>query len=332
MMEDKWKQNFKERFEDYQPDVPIPPMRPIEGRRRKGGRLWYLTVVPAASAILLVALLFTHDDTGYIAPSISIPEPISSIETHCNLQHIPQLSLNRSHVRRPYPNPDPTIAAFSGIEEKQTPTKHLISFQPEQADTPSHAFEELAQETPFPSFDAETNTAGRKRRPLVLQLSGTGSANVSSRSLLASTGIDKPLYLDTVTIVSVPIKIGISLRVPLWERASIETGLNYGVCSAERHSLGIPLKIDYSMIDSRQFEWYAAAGAELSYLLEEKDKLFALTASSGFGYKITQYASIYAEPGISWSLNRRQQNISYYQIHYHPLSFELSVGLRFLLN
>ena len=126
-----------------------------------------------------------------------------------------------------------------------------------------------------------------------------------------------------------PVSVGVSARIMLSKRFSINTGLNYTLYSSMRkrsyssgkvtererqnvHYLGIPLRCDWLVVNRRYFTFYMGVGAQVDKCvyarvgnerLHEKDFLFSLTGAAGLQYNITNKIGLYLEPDFSLRLN-----------------------------
>ena len=126
-----------------------------------------------------------------------------------------------------------------------------------------------------------------------------------------------------------PVSFGVSARIMLSKRFSINTGLNYTLYSSMRersysssevtererqnvHYLGIPLRCDWLVVNRRYFTFYMGVGAQVDKCvyarvgderLHEKDFLFSLTGAAGLQYNITNKIGLYLEPDFSLRLN-----------------------------
>ena len=126
-----------------------------------------------------------------------------------------------------------------------------------------------------------------------------------------------------------PVSFGVSARIMLSKRFSINTGLNYTLYSSMRersysssevtererqnvHYLGIPLRCDWLVVNRRYFTFYMGVGGQVDKCvyarvgnerLYEKDFLFSLTGAAGLQYNITNKIGLYLEPDFSLRLN-----------------------------
>ena len=149
-----------------------------------------------------------------------------------------------------------------------------------------------------------------------------------------------------------PVSFGVSARIMLSRRFSINTGLNYTLYSSMRersyssgkvtererqnvHYLGIPLRCDWLVVNRRYFTFYMGVGAQVDKCvyarvgderLHEKDFLFSLTGAAGLQYNITNKIGLYLEPDFSLRLNEGTLE-TYRHDHFGVISAR--AGLRF---
>ena len=149
-----------------------------------------------------------------------------------------------------------------------------------------------------------------------------------------------------------PVSFGVSARIMLSRRFSINTGLNYTLYSSMRersysssevtererqnvHYLGIPLRCDWLVVNRRYFTFYMGVGAQVDKCvyarvgnerLHENDFLFSLTGAAGLQYNITNKIGLYLEPDFSLRLNEGTLE-TYRHDHFGVISAR--AGLRF---
>ena len=142
-----------------------------------------------------------------------------------------------------------------------------------------------------------------------------------------------------------PVRLGFSLRYRLAERWSVESGLLYtrlssditekenGVTTMTEQRLnyiGLPLNISYELWKDHNFGLYAMAGSTIEKCLDASHWQFSFSGVVGAEYKLTDYFSLYAEPGLGYYFKNGSSVPTIYQDC--PLNFNLSLGLRFDLN
>ena len=91
--------------------------------------------------------------------------------------------------------------------------------------------------------------------------------------------------------------------------------------------LGLPLNIIYNLWHTRQFGLYVSAGGVIEKSLDTSPWQFSLNGAVGVEYKLTDFFSLYAEPGIGYYFKDGSTTTTIYQDRL--LNFNLSVGFRF---
>ena len=126
-----------------------------------------------------------------------------------------------------------------------------------------------------------------------------------------------------------PVSVGISVRFHLTDRLSVNTGLNYTYYSSKRHRfyfatgkslydkqrvhyLGIPVRLDYNIVNRKYFNMYLGAGMQVDKCiyakvaderLHEKQFLFGVNGTMGLQVHIAQRVGLYFEPELYYALN-----------------------------
>ena len=149
----------------------------------------------------------------------------------------------------------------------------------------------------------------------------------------------------------IPKSFGVSARLHLTDRLSINTGLNYTRYASDRtrifsdytylndrqyvHYLGIPVRLDWMIVNRKHFNFYLGAGIQADKCiyatvggerLHEKEVLFGLNGAMGLQFNIVPMVGLYFEPDISYSLN--EGSIQTYRSQ-EPFVVTVRGGLRF---
>jgi len=107
-----------------------------------------------------------------------------------------------------------------------------------------------------------------------------------------------------------PVSAGVTVERKLNDFLGIETGLLYSnlrSAGQHLHYLGIPVKVNVTLVDTKKIDLYATvggvadkciAGAPDNSFKEEPIQL-AVTAGIGINYKINDRLAVFAEPGAS---------------------------------
>lgn len=150
-----------------------------------------------------------------------------------------------------------------------------------------------------------------------------------------------------------PVSFGISARFHLNDVLAVSTGINYTRFESKRtgyiqghkqssmqkvHYIGIPVRFDLILAESRNLSLYLGAGIQADKCLwatawgktlHEKEVLWSTTCAAGLQVNLTPSSSIYLEPEISRALNtgslqtyRSEENSTLY----------MRAGIRFTLK
>ena len=142
-----------------------------------------------------------------------------------------------------------------------------------------------------------------------------------------------------------PVRFGLSLRYRLKDRWNVESGLTYTRLSSDittiiddvttvteqrLNYIGLPLNISCELWKSRYFGLYVTGGGMIEKRLDDSSWQFSLNGAAGAEYKLTNFFSLYAEPGIGYYFKDGSSTPTIYKDH--PLNFNLSFGLRLNLK
>ena len=146
-----------------------------------------------------------------------------------------------------------------------------------------------------------------------------------------------------------PFKVGLSARFPISDRLSFTTGLDYSwykssftySLSGEKvqnaHYLGIPVRLDWTLVSNKWLDVYLGGGFEGDWCIAAtlagdritKDGFSAsLLGAGGVQLRLTGHLGLYLEPRLSWSFMQGHRMLDTYRTE-NPLMFSLASGLRF---
>lgn len=146
----------------------------------------------------------------------------------------------------------------------------------------------------------------------------------------------------------IPLKAGLSTRIPVAERLSITTGLEYCLYASSftlehsgnkmqfAHYLGIPLRLDWTIASGKWMDVYVGGGvsgdicvgAFLDGTPLKKDGIsFSAIGAGGLQFKLSDRLSLYLEPEIGWTFPSESRVLNTYRSE-HPLTFSIATGLR----
>ena len=149
-----------------------------------------------------------------------------------------------------------------------------------------------------------------------------------------------------------PVSVGLSARFFLTDRLALSTGLDYTRYSSVRdryfhathdhqkdrqnvHYLGIPLRLDWMIVNRKHFNLYLGAGGQVDKCiyakaggekLHEKEFLFSVGGTLGLQVNIIPMVGLYFEPDFSYSLN--EGSIKTFRSR-EPFMVTARAGLRF---
>ena len=145
-----------------------------------------------------------------------------------------------------------------------------------------------------------------------------------------------------------PIKTGLSARIPLTESLSVTTGLQYalyisqftysvsGVKRQYAHYLGVPARLDWTFASNRWLDVYAGAGMEAELCVGatlggkklQRDGIgLSLLGAAGLQLNLTNRIGLYLEPELSWRIPSAEWKLDTYR-RTHPLVFTVATGIR----
>lgn len=162
----------------------------------------------------------------------------------------------------------------------------------------------------------------------------------------------KPLYdLLKESTHYFPLQVGLSTRIPLSEQLSFTTGLTYSLyCSKYTmtvtrdkwqrvYYLGIPIRLDRTIVSTGRFDVYAGGGflgdiclkATLQGADIPTDKpSLSLIGTGGIQMNATKRLGFYLEPELSWRIPARDYPLVSYRSE-HPVMVSVTAGIRFNL-
>ncbi|MEG0928885.1 outer membrane beta-barrel protein [Chryseobacterium sp.] len=165
----------------------------------------------------------------------------------------------------------------------------------------------------------------------------------------------------------IPVTFGLSLYYNLGKRWGIGTGLNYTKLASELHSgtstnyikgdqtvhyIGIPVQVNYNVIQKGKFTGYITGGALVekqvagsittTYVVDDEVKetskesidhkplQFSVNTAVGLQLKVINRLGIYAEPGIGYHFKDDNSPNTIYKEK--PLHFNVKFGIRLLID
>lgn len=173
----------------------------------------------------------------------------------------------------------------------------------------------------------------------------------SDKKLIFNDGV--PYLVSTNDIVDIkhrqPITFGLSIRKGLGGRFSLESGITYSYLSSDvrflgndrmveqkLHYLGVPIRLNYDLIDHKAFTFYVSGGGAIErcvYGTLDGEKLsvdplqLSVSAMIGAQVNLTKHLGLYVEPGVAYFFNDGADLKTIRKDR--PFNFNLQGGIRF---
>lgn len=244
----------------------------------------------------------------------------------------------------------PAVGAVAGGGLLAAAIPILASLAPNQmGPAPEMTFMRLASASPLSDYAVKSSSTPSPGSVYYYMTSSPSQPSGNHQS-----PIPKFDYSVTNAEHSIPLKLGLTARIPFSERLSVVTGLDYSKYSSivslnynnyrydyqrtqNAHYLGIPVRLDWMLASGRWLDVYLGGGIEGDYclgatlnhdLIETKDGLsFSLLGAGGVQFNINRRIGLYVEPELSWTAPSRHRVLSTYRSE-NPLMFSVATGLR----
>lgn len=364
-MNEEWIKEMQQKMAGYEHPAPELPWDKVDrvlsaNKSRRARQLW-LKRMAAAAVLLLIAGVgywgFLHEETQQ-SPSITASVEKQSLDAYDEQpERQADMAPVTSDVILKKAKPQHALVAMSEPEEvtpASTAADDTISyFVPAEQEQPQ-ASEQKAKpsESPrhviYPS-DLRDRKHSVNRLTAQVYMSSTMAGNqISSLSLFKKPDDVNPgdsaktALIDSHASHRQPVRFGLSLRYRLNDRWSVESGLSYTRLSSDittteneittmteqrLNYIGLPLNVSYELWKSLYFGLYVTAGGTIEKSLDTSPWQFSVNGAVGAEYKLTDFFSLYAEPGLGYFFKDGSSTPTIYQDH--PLNFNLSFGLRF---
>ncbi len=266
------------------------------------------------------------------------------------------------------PDPIPEFLAETPVASKPILTQEKITFEIQQ---PTPAVEEtsavgpsaelpasvpgeddpMASTTspdPWKIMEEEDRQAASKtaRRPSVsVAVFGAGGATAQANGAIRNHNQESSFFsaspgnataVGERTIHDLPLNFGLSLRIPIAGRISLESGVTYSFLHSTArnlHYLGLPLYLQCDVIRGQRACLYVAGGGSLSYCIAGGGKEHpwqpAASVSAGAEWRIFGGVSIFGEASFNHYFGDGSPLETYYSINPNTPAFK--AGLRFEL-
>ena len=149
-----------------------------------------------------------------------------------------------------------------------------------------------------------------------------------------------------------PLRVGLSFRIPLTDRCSLTTGIDYswyasrleysisGIHKQNAHYLGVPLRTDFTIARNRWMDVYVGAGCSVDFCVaafDEGQKVakdgvkLSLVGAGGVQFNITKNLGLFLDPTFSWNIPSNRRVLEMYRSEY-PFMFTVSSGFRITVS
>lgn len=139
------------------------------------------------------------------------------------------------------------------------------------------------------------------------------------------------------TSYKMPVSAGITIEKSLNKYIGLETGVMYTNLRSEGqrlHYLGIPVKMNVTLAETRRLNFYASVGGVVDKCIagapdnsfKSEPVQLAITAGVGINYKINERIALFAEPGISHHFKTDSETPTVRTER--PTNFNLLCGIR----
>lgn len=361
-MNEQWIQQMQQKMAGYEYPAPELPWdevdRVLSANKSRSARVLWLRRMAAAAVILLIAGVgywsFLSNETEQ-SPSITASVEKQSLDAY---EEQPEKQADMAPVTSDVvlkkTKPQHALVAMSEPEEV-TPASMagadtIPSSAPAEQEQPQvvERKEKLSESPRYIIYPSDLRDRKHSVNRLTAQvyMSSTMAGNRQAGILNHQGSSTDSDHKDSICAHHrQPIRLGLSLRYRLNDQWSIESGLSYTRLSSDitimedgvsntmeqcLNYLGLPLSISYDLWRSRHLGLYVSAGGLIEKSLDTSPWQFSINGAAGAEYNVTDFLSLYAEPGLGYFFKDGSSTPTIYQDH--PLNFNFSLGLRFNLR
>ncbi len=342
----------------------------VAGKARKARRLWLQRLAAAAVLLLIAGVgywSFLHNDAEPMQPTTASVSNQPQDENHGDRSR--DLAISQYHGPVPVilarPTHTPKMTSTPVIESE---IANPISVAPPDTAKTTKTTDANEKELSQPVEEKKAKPADKtypviypsdlhqrkhmdNRLTAKVYMSST-MAGRQTESFITMSSYKKPTDVHPEEIKvnqeihhRQSVRFGLSLRYRLDDRWSVESGLSYTRLSSDiittvenktttteqrLNYIGLPLSISYDLWKCHKFGLYVIAGSSIEKCLDTSSWQFSLSGAVGAEYKLTDFFSLYAEPGLGYYFKDSSSTPTVYQDH--PLNFNLNFGLRFNLK
>lgn len=336
-------------------------------RKRAAAFAWAGGITSVAAAVALVLLLVRPDSSSVIPGSTGVLNDLVA-EILPPIEEV--VPVDSSHVESQKKVSVPVDVVKKSVDDvliAENNTEEITTENTEEVFDVIRDTTSLKNKLLADAYTEPTGTFGfddfpddeprRKRRPMSIGISGSTSDSPVMK-VMADLAPEPPMdheppkepedslatetpqpamtmmrarsgYSDSYQH-EIPISVGLSARIYLTDRLSINTGLNYTRYKSLRtrwfaatydqqkdwqyaHYIGVPVRLDYNAVNRKHFNLYFGAGLQIDKCvyatvgderLHEKQILFGLNGAMGLQVNIVPMVGLYFEPEVSYSLNK----------------------------
>lgn len=255
-----------------------------------------------------------------------------------------------------------------------------VQVQKQQPSAPAESRNDIQKEVGAASsadllakMEREDFIASRKSSGMDIVVGGTLAGNTASKLTVSSMSFGSPnapskdvITESTVSSFGIPFTLGAGVRWQLTPRFAIGTGLDYSLLTRTfsgtftpagststvqtdfrntMHYLGIPLNIFFSIVNSRNIDFYVYGGGEIEYCVANRFYInqatgsiplsvtqkvdapqFSAKVGVGVQFRLTDFLGLYLDPGVGYYFYSGQPKSIRTE---RPLMFNFNAGLRF---
>ena len=364
-MNEQWINDLRQKMTDY--EWPVPEVswdeidQAVAANKAHKARLLWLRRMAAAAVVLLIAGVgywsLMHNDAELMQPTTASVSNRPQDENHAigsaallSKEPVPVILAKSAHKPNMTSTPVLESEAASPISTAAPDTAKTITTTATNEKEQPQPVEEKKAKPADKTFPVIYPSDLHQRKHLDNRLTAKvymSSTMVGSRQAeIRIPSIHGSPIKDSVQANHhQPVRFGISLRYKLTNRWNLESGLSYTHLSSDitttgvnttstteqrLNYIGLPLSISYDLWKTKHFGLYISVGGMIEKSLDTSPWQFSLNGSAGAEYKLTDFFSLYAEPGLGYYLKDGSTTPTIYQDR--PLNFNLSFGLRFNLK
>lgn len=405
-MRDEWTKRLQTRLENHEETPPQGLFADIRkemsrrgnavpSKKRRKAAVWLWTV-PAAAAVVAAGLFLANEvDKAVIAtlPASGKMPPVVAAGTTESAETTAHTLLAKAeipHSKRATTQTLPAIETYAAdaaeavaAESTGTPavpnSKRPLAMAKKTTPGTNAAYSRISGANPTPRKIGGTHisltaycggatgitnktdgimlTAGKPFGEYPKDMEGGENATLNATTRTLHTKADH----------SQPLKAGVTARLHIGRRWSVETGVEYSYLSSQfeydngetpvstekqrLHYIGIPIKANYTLVKTGRLTVYAAAGGTVEKLLKGKSTThyinagnrpditenvsesrpqFSVNAAADAEYNVGGNIGVYIEPGVSHHFNNNSGVENIYKKR--PTNFSLAMGVRINFN